>query len=231
MKIQEIVVSNDEYEYNDNIYYRVDYFFKLPFSGTNTYINMDQVYLSLDYDNGDNIDVFIGELNYLFKTYNDDDISLGNLSATYEYINDVETVGGINVTLANLTNDNFNITNINLVSSNVKANYEKTIERSECSYRSTVEDCLVEEGYDFENYNESDKTFLVRKNNNLELYIPLNYLNNTEYLYRFSITIEYEIDGETKEYIIDDFPFMSKGIYLKEMEGNFHEGTIHNSSN
>lgn len=231
LKIQSILVSNDEYEYEDKTYYRVDYFFNLPFSGTNTYINMDEVYLSLDYDNGDNIDIYIGELNYLFKKYNDEDLSLGNLSATYEYINGIETVGGINLTLANVANDNVNITNISIVSSNVKANYNKTIERSECNYKKTVAYCLTEDDYDFHHYQESNKTFLVRKNNNIELYIPLSYLNDTDYLYRFSIIIEYVKDGQTKEYIIDDFPFMSKGIYVEEMEGHYHEGRIDHSSN
>lgn len=231
MKIHSIVVSNDDYEYNNQTFYRVDYFFKLPFAGTNTYINMDEVFLSMDYDNGDCIDIYIGEFNYLFREYNDDDISLGNLSATYEYIDNIETVGGVNVTLSNLTSDNLNITNISIVSTSVKANYNKTLERSECSYQETVADCILEEGYDFNNHKDSDKTFLVRKNNNIELYIPLNYLYKTQYLYRFSIIIEYEIDGVVKEYIIDDFPFMSKGIYLKEMEGRYYDGTIIHSSN
>lgn len=230
LKLVEINITDDLYEYNETPYYLVEYLYTLPFTGTNTYINMDDVNLSIDYDNGDNIDLYLGEFNYLFSTFNDDDITLGNLSATYQYVNNIETVGGINLTLKNITTDNLNITNIKILSTNVKANYGEVLVREECNYLKTVSECIVDD-YNINSYTESDITFLLRKNNNLELYIPLSYLNQTQYIYRFSIIVEYTQGGIIKEYILDDFPFMSKGIYLKEMESNYSEATISNQSN
>ncbi len=227
LKLSNIKISYDEYDFQGETYYLVECFFNLPFTGTNTYINMTDVNLAIDYDNGESIELFVGEFNYLFAAFNDDDISLGNLSGTYEYIDEVETIGGINLTLKNIANNNINITNIRILSSDVRANYGETIEREECNYLKTVNECLYKE-YNPNNYTSSDQTFLIRENNSIDLYIPLSYLNNTDYLYRFSIIIEYELNGEAKEYIIDDFPYMSKGIYIEEMEDNYHEGIFSN---
>lgn len=226
LRLKKIDYVKEEYIYDKMAYFQVDLHFTLPFTASASSINMDDVSLQLDYDNGDSVTVFIGEFNYLFQDFNDEDLALSNLSASYDYIDGVETVSAFNIGLSNSSEDNINITGVKVISTDVLANYSKSIKGVICPYKDDVASCLTEEEYDPHLYTESSQIFFLPKRNNIDLFVPLVYMDDAKYLYRAAIVVSYRINGEDKEFIIDDFPFMSKPIYLEEMEDYYHEGVI-----
>lgn len=227
LKLKEINTYDDQYQYHEQEYYVVDFIFELPFKLENREIQINDANIKITYANGDHLKLYIGEFNYIFKTPSVEDIILSNLSATYQYIDDVETVSGVNISLSNITDSNITIIDIDLLSTNVHMNFGKAVEREECYYKDEVSFCLGEEVYDFEEILEQPQSFLHRSGNTIDLYIPMVYLDDSVFLYRFPIIVTYMIQGEMKELVIDDFPFMNKGIYLEEMEGGYREATIY----
>jgi hypothetical protein len=225
LKIDKVLAYDDQYEYQEDVYYLVEFFFTLPFKASNM-IRIDDAILSINYSNGDNLSMYIGEFNYAFLEETND-LTLGNLSATYGYIDGIETVSGINLTLNNVSNQNITINKIEVLSTNIQINNEYTIKREECHYKESVENCLDIDIYDPHKEPTNEHSFVLRVKNDIDMYLPLYYKNKETYIYRFGLMITYTINGEEKTYIIDDFPYMTKSIYLEEMEGNYREATIY----
>lgn len=229
LNLVDISSYGDGYDYLDDEYYVVDFEFQLPISMKDTEIKMSDCHINLSYANGDTLNLFIGEFNYLFKPQVKNSMVLGNFSATYGYVNEIETVTGINITLSNISDQNITIKSIDLLSSDIHLNFGKSLEMEECYYKSDVTECIGVDDYNFDELLVNQKSYLLRTNNSIDLYIPMVYQNESSFIYRFPIIITYLEGGEEYQYVIDDFPFMTKGIYLEEMEGDYREATIFES--
>lgn len=230
IEILDIQQGNDEYIYDDITYYQIEINAKIPFKSSNSQIMLTDAFMTINYSNGENVTFSIGEFNYMFSEEINNDISLNNLSATYEEINGINTIGGININLGNIADNNILVTDIKLLSNSVFFNKAKTIEREECSYKSSVSMCLGEELYDFGYIDNQNLDILLGKNNQIQLYCPLIYTLNSRFIHQFSIIIEYQINNESKTFVIDDFPFMKTTIFNQEYEEFYNEYTISSSN-
>ncbi len=227
---QDLSIDITNISQSDNpIYYQEDEFYnlyltaELSFTSDDLLISMENVFLHLNYMNGEEIVISIGEFNYLFYDEFSSDISLNNLSATHEEVNEINTISGINLELGNLSDSNILITNVQIVSSNVSFNHRYSLVRDECFHTSTVDTCLNVEDYQFnQESNVLETSFILRKNNVINLYLPLTYLNSSKFIYRFSIVVTYEINNEEKTFIIDDFPYMKTSLFSDQLEGDFN---------
>jgi|LGVE01.1.fsa_nt_gb hypothetical protein len=233
---QDLSIDITKITHSDNsIYYQEDEFYnlyltaELSISSDDLLISMDNVFLHLNYMNGEEIVISIGEFNYLFYDSFSSDISLNNLSATHQEVNEINTISGINLELGNLSDSNILITNIGIVSNNVSFNLGYSFIRDECFHTSTVDTCLNVNDYQFnQESNILETNFILRKNNVINLYLPLTYLNNSKFIYRFSIVVTYEINNTEKTFIIDDFPYMKTSLFSDQLEGDFNVYTYTN---
>jgi len=227
--LEDIDISNTYMEYLDEKFYQATLSLKLKIISNNIKINMTNANLVINYTNNQKLEIEIGEFNYLFKNDYDKDISLNNLSATYEEVNGINTVGGVNLDLGNRSDVNLVINQIRLLTTNVQANQERILQRDICPQTYSVNDCLGINNYNFnEDIDEDEVNIILLKNNNLELYIPLLYLQETRFIHKFSISIIYTMNGVQKEYIIDDFPYMRTSIFNETMEGDFNVYRVSN---
>ena len=227
--IKDIKISDTAIPMNDSQYYQVIFECAIPFQSNDLSIEMEEVFLEIIYENMETIEISVGEINYLFRDVQTSHIVLSNLSATHEIIDGYNTIGGINIELANTSSDNIMITDIKLLSSSVFFNKERILTTKTCDYQSTVRDCLGVEEYDFKVEAEDIMlNMLLGKNNRLELYIPLLY-QDTDFIYQFAIVIEYQINNQTEMFIIDDFPYMKTSIFNSFYEEDCHVYTIKNN--
>ena len=229
--IKEITKSSHEIQYNDQTFYQITFEFTLPFSSNDYLINMEEVYLELIYENMETITLSIGEINYLFKEDQSNDISLSNLSATHEEINGFNTIGGINLELSNSSQHNIMITSIQLLSNSVYINEGAVVSSKTCEYTSSTSDCLGIEYYDFtQEYNDIVLSTLLGKNNTIELYLPLIYEEDAPFIYEFSLLIEYEMNNHKGIFVLDNFPYMKTSIFNNLHKGDFNVYVYSNSN-
>ena len=227
--IVKILHSDDTTLYKENEFYNIYFTAELSFISDDLLISMDNVFLHLNYMNGEEIIVSIGEFNYLFSDSFSSDISLNNLSATHQEVNEINTISGVNLELGNLGDSNILITNVEIVSTNVKFNLGYSILRDECLHTSTVNLCLNTDNYQFNQESNVIKTnFILRKNNVINIYLPLTYLNDSKFIYQFSIVVTYDMNNIEKTFIIDDFPYMRTSLFSDQLEGDFHVYTYPN---
>lgn len=227
--VDDIFLGKDFLVYQDDEYYQVILKLSIPFTSNDLLIEMENTYLEITYENRETIDIKIGDVVYLFNEKVDHDITLGNLSATHEIINGYNSIGGINLELANTTNSNIMITDIYLLSNNVRVNKDLISTHKNCEFTLSVSSCLGLESYDFNHeYKNIDLSILLGKNNDIDLYIPLIYLDSAKSIYELGLVITYEINNEVKQLIIDDFPFMKTSLFSDFIEEDFHVYKITN---
>ena len=80
LKIDKVLTYDDQYEYQEEVYYLVELFFTIPFKSSNI-VKIDEAILSINYSNGDNLSMYIDEFNYAFLEETND-ITIRNISAT-----------------------------------------------------------------------------------------------------------------------------------------------------
>lgn len=218
--IRKIHKDSNELVINDIGYYRIDLEFDLDVE-TIQDIQIPEAYLSLQYQNDTIIEVFIGEFNYAFKKETDD-IYLYNLIATYEKIYNVETVSGINIELFNSESENIVIKRFDILSTNIEFNNDYTTKiQSNITMESKTEDIIIDPNFthDSNEYNYQD--ILFKKDTSINLYIPISYYQDYDFIHRFVIVMTYEINGETRRYYLDDFMFMQTNIFSEEYQEGF----------
>lgn len=229
LEVSQISVSDVAIPYLEDQFYNVIITCQLEFTSNDYEIKMEDVNLHLNYENSDEIIIRVGEFNYLFSQEFNNDITLNNMSGTYEEIDGVNTIGGINLTLGNVSDNNINITNIEILSNSVSFNSAFALERDECEQTYSVKECLTMNNFDFHSLSTvNEVSFLLRKNNEIALYLPLTYLSETRFIHRFACKITYDINGEERVLILDDFPFMRTSIFNDSVKDDFNVYTIAN---
>ncbi len=226
--LQDIQYTQNVKEMNGKPYHLVDLICKIPLESNNMILSLEDASVSISYENGKNYAFIIGDFNYIFST-NQNDINLSNLSATYQEINGINTVGGVNLSLTNNSFQNIQITDINIISNKVDLNFGESFVMEPCEHTKTVNECLVVDGYDFHHMKESSISYSLRKNTTIDLYIPMFY-DEQPFAHRFSIEVVYLDNVSQKSFIIDDFPFMSTNIFYDGLEDDYHEYIITSSN-
>ena len=223
VSVVNISTYNESISYLDKEFNQVMIELKLPFISNDYLVEIEDAYLEIVYDNNESINISIGEINYLFLENYGRDISLNNLSATHEEYLGVNTVGGVNIELGNLADHNINITNIDILSKSIHINKHYINEQDACEYTATVHECLDTELNIFSApLGEEELYILLGKNNTTQLYLPLTYSGKYKFIYEFALVIDYEVNGQKLQTIIDDFPYMSTSIFHTFSEDDIH---------
>lgn len=214
VNITEITTDDNLIQFQNNELNQVIIKLELPFISNDYLVEIEDAYLEIIYDNNESINISIGEVNYLFNEHINRTISLNNLSATHELYKGVNTLGGVNIELGNLTEHNINITNIDILSNSIHINKHYIKEQPACEYTSTVSDCLDTEFTIFNApLSDEEVNILLGKNNIISLYLPLTYTEKYPFIYKFALVIDYEVNGEHGQAIIDDFPYMNTSLF------------------
>jgi hypothetical protein len=226
VNIKDIKVSELPIAYNEEQYYTLTITLKIPFEATDHLLHIDHALLSLTYENLDVIEIPLGELNYQFLAENPYDLVLGNLSATYEEVNQQQTVGGVFIEIHNQTNENIYIKSMDIVSDYIHLNNGYITIDQECDYLDTVAHCLGLPYYHFFDSPVRETNTLLRSNNHISFYVPLSYNRSYAFIERFAIRVVYEMNQEERVWYIDDFPYLSTSPYQSLEEGAFHESYV-----
>ena len=222
--LEDISKSNEVYPYNNELYYFLDFELSIGFNSDDYTISLEKAYLNIDYNNTKSMKLFIGEFNYLFYEEENTDISLNNLLATHALIENIDTSSGLFLNLGNLSNHNITIFKVELGTNGILANNFHLEEVTSIPIISDLPEEIL--GIDYYNYKlfgeYPNNSLLLRKNNEIKLYVPFSYMSDISYLYRFYVKVYYEIDSVEKVYIIDDFPYINTSSYKPELESEFH---------
>ncbi len=222
--LSEIKKSQEQYIYNDDVYYYMTLELKLGFQSDDYLISMTEAHLDITYKNAFEINLFVGEFNYYFYDEINTDFSLNNLLSTHTLINDIDTASGLLLNLGNLTDYNITISKVELGTSNVVANnYYLSEIYSLPQIDENPEEILNIENYNYNNHSDYlPNNILLRKNNEIMIYVPFSYTGDIGYLYRFYVEVHYVVNNEEKVYIIDDFPYINTTNYKEELESRYY---------
>ena len=221
LSIEEIYINDEGYDYDD-MFYVVELRVKIGFVSEEYILNLEEVDMVVEYTNNTSIKVYIGDVFYVFDPLVDQNLSLSNLSATYTDFENKRTVSGVYLELLNKSNDSITITNIDIISNQIHLNNDyRTIPVIPVEMFSSVEEITGVHEYSFKGYAVEENTTVLLRNNSVDLYIPVVYQGDISFIHRFALQVTYEIDGESYQMYIDDFPYMNTSIFTKEYESNF----------
>ncbi len=223
LNIIEIDKSFEYYKVDNQKYYYVTIKLSIGFNSDDYLISLEEAYLNITYSNSKVIKLHIGEFNYLFSEEINYDFSLNDLFSTHKTIEGIDTASGLFLNLGNLSDYNIVITKITIGSKDVLANNFYLTELFEdISLGDYPQDILKLDDYNFFVYGDyNSNSILLRKNNEINLYIPFSYIGSISFLHRFYIQVEYIVNGEEKVFLIDDFPFINTSCYKEELEEGF----------
>ena len=223
LNIIEIDKSVEYYPIENHKYYYVTINLSIGFKSDDYLICLEEAYLNITYSNSKVIKLHIGEFNYLFSEEINSDFSLNDLFSTHKTIEGIDTASGLFLNLGNLTDNNIVITKIIIGSKDVLANNFYLTELFEdINLGDYPKDILKLDDYNFFVYGDySSNRILLRKNNEIDLYVPFSYIGSISFLHRFYVSVEYIVNGEEKVFIIDDFPFINTSCYKEELEKGF----------
>lgn len=218
INIEKIELLNDQIEVENESFYVVKFLVNLQLESNDHFIQYENATMEITYQNDKTIDLYIGELNYLFKE-NSNDLSLYNMHGTFGEVSSINTVTGVSLELMNRSSDNIIIKRIDIASKDVSFNNGYLIEQHrEIDMFESVNDVLLVESYDFSGFESGESQHPIFEGQMKQFYIPLIYRDEIKYISRFSLIVTYEIDGIDKEYYIDDFIFMNRTNFGPEFE-------------
>jgi len=230
LTLEEITKTNDNYLYDNKQYKALSFKVQIGFSSDDYLVSMNKTYLNITYKNAQEITIYIGEFNYLFSSEENKDISLNNLLSTHGIVNNVDTLTGLFLNLGNISDKNITINKIEIGSKQITANNYYLSELNEIpEYDALPTTILGLDTYYYDNELEDvSKNILLRKNNEILLYLPFNYSGDIAYIYRFYVKVYYVIDGEEKVFVIDDFPYINTSLFKSELESGFYYYEFYN---
>ncbi len=223
LSLNEIKKSNEVYIYNDEVYYFVYIELEVGFRSDDFEVLMEEATLDITYLNTNEVNLYIGEFNYLFYSDENRDISLNNLLATHALVNGVDTSTGLFLNLGNLSGSNITIDHVEIGCSNIMANNSYLKEIYDIpDIADNVITVLGIEYYDYFSYRDDiNNNVLLRKDNEIMLYVQFSYTCDIPYLYRFYVKVHYRVDSLEKTFVIDDFPYINTSSYKLELEREY----------
>jgi len=198
------------------------YYFDLIFPNsniTNYFIELDNAYLDVIYENGDLISLEVGELNLRFSDID----SPGYIEMYRMYaLTDDETGStcGIVIGLRNKTISEITVNRIDVgYSDNVIDLGQTSYLDEEPSSCETVDALGI--GLDYER--EYDTSSIFGLNQDKLLWLPIRYTEGYELINRFPLVIGFHYQDGEYEYLIDDFQFFTSDHTLVGNYGKLRE--------
>ncbi len=221
MNIIDIHFSENEYIYMENTYQYVSFELGITVVPAEGEILLENSVLELTYDNGEILELEIGSFYVLFgETLND--LSLDNLFALHGELDGVDTITGIYVELYNKTDHHITIKRIETLGSLYFDNHMlKEIEEVPLHYDKVTDILLIEEYSHTKKHALYNQQYTIIANQSNQFFVPLLYNGDVAFVYRFPLQVVFEIEGEEKIYIIDDFPYINTPLFKPELEDSF----------
>ncbi|MBN2605381.1 MAG: hypothetical protein JXR62_06150 [Bacilli bacterium] len=223
LQIIEFKTTENTYLYKNTSYQVIELSFKIAFDSPDYEIIIPEAYLHIQYSNNEDILIKIGEFHYRFLSNQPDDLLIGSIQSTVMKLSDVSSVSGLAIEITNNAIENIVIQSINLGTTSVSSNnfymtqinalpdlFDAPKEVLGISYFDYLDQAIV-----------FQKNFLLQEHTTNYLYIPFQYLSTTNFLHRFYVIITYEVSGETKQIIIDDFPYIRTNLFQTATESEF----------
>lgn len=205
LKIKEIYLENSKLEINEENYYIFHYIFEIDFDVKDNYeLYLSEAYLDISFINGVRSNINIGSFSYYKYIDSDDDIMFSLLRVINSYKTDTNLYA-IQLGIRNISTYDLVIKNIKFLDVNAIVGEEIKLEDKLESKK--IEDYFI----NYKNIKEKVK-FDIKINSNENVYYAIPLVNMDEYslmcpLDKLAILIEYEINGESKVYIFENFLF------------------------
>lgn len=215
--------QNEVYMFKNDILDVINIEIKVSVSANYLLEEIDEAYLILKYENNKEIELNIGEFNYLIQNLENNDIGLSNLFATHGEINGIDTTTGIYLELSNNSEHNIYIKEIRTIGSMISFDnfYLRKMEE-EVEYDESVSNILNLDDFNhFRTKNIFQQNILLTEDNSIKIFAPILYHGEIVQAYRFPIMVIYEINGVEYNYTIDDFPYINTSSFKEELESEF----------
>ena len=218
IRVEKIEVSKEQMNVGESKYYLVNFVVSMQIESNDHLIQYDDASLVITYENRQELDMYIGEFNYLFHE-DDQDLSLYTLKGTFGEVNGINTVTGIAIELHNKTTSNIIIRRVDIVSADISLNNDFLIEKDrEIDMFESVSDILLIDEYQFDSFESVEQQHTLFVNHTKKLYVPILYNDNIKHISRFIVSVTYEINGEENVFYVDDFVFMNHLHFGPEYE-------------
>lgn len=181
---------------------------------------LENTSLVVNYQNGDNLDLEIGNTYLQFKEIdNPTHINMTRMFATY--YQDTNIMSGIVIGIDNLSGFNISINEINIGNQNVGLDLANAKTLTDLpDYNTSIIDIL---GYEYHSIGNIENNSNIDLSNTQELFIPIKYKVNYFELNRFPLEICYTYNNKEYSYLIDDFMFNTQSLGLEVNNGRIRE--------
>lgn len=183
-------------------------------------ITFSDASLRLNYQNQEIIELKVGNLNLRFSDIDQNlNIDLYRAYTTVKSYENVEYISGIVLGLNALNDEDIIITNISIGSDRISPDL-KNIKAltTQVDIKDDVSDIL---GYEYNQFSDLLSAEYTLTDN--LMYIPFLYTEKVFLLNRFPIYIEYKINDNYYEYIIDDFMYVSENYNFEVDNDNLQQ--------
>ncbi|PKL01448.1 MAG: hypothetical protein CVV56_00245 [Tenericutes bacterium HGW-Tenericutes-1] len=182
----------------------------------------DNAFLQLSYENEYVIDFEIGSVYLLWQVIDETtDFDFFRLSGLYGNYNNQTLLQGIRIGFDRFIEGEITIHSITCGLNDIHFNLEYTLLHDEIIEGYTLYETLGTEYDPFDTIlNNVEYSFEISPS--IVYAIPLNYRRQNLELTRFPLIIDYEMDQETKQLVIDDFMFKTESVQLVEEQGDVH---------
>lgn len=209
--------------YKDNQYHEVSLFINPTVKTSALTTHIDDAMLVITYHDFPELKLPIGPFSYSFYDNNHHHISIETRINIPKHTDQYPTSMGLYFNINNKTSDVLTITNLSLLTTQVKPNTDHIIELT----RPTQDGDALGEHMP-KNYNPldsvTDKAFALELAPNTESFflMPFTYQDRLRLLHRYPLYIEYTYQGKTYAAVYDDFLFIKTDPFL------FPNDTYHN---
>ena len=187
-------------------------------------LEIDNAILEINYSQGINININIGSFSYYYYSTSGNDLSISKLKGLVNTYTDKLLVG-VQIGLKSNTDDVIKITNIKALDTNVILAKSSIVLNKDFTQGAKIDDFL---GYTYDPYGDfEDRDFNIILDKEYNLFIPLKYKKDI-LLNKLGFLIEYEINGVTKYFCIDDFIFFNTNLYSEKRINNLKLYTYEN---
>lgn len=221
------IENTSRIEYKDKKYY--EFYYEVSFLSYDSFsepIFLENAYMNISYDNGNQMSYKIGNMNLYFNSdITDTNLTITDLSSVCNIVNNVDTIVGINITIRS------NVNNITLKSIKIKNKFydldNSFYLKTELNTRDNLTSFYKNYEYTTISISNNPIDVLLNAGDTFTAFIPIKYLNNIRYLDSFPLYISYDRLDNSYAYVMNDFTFLNKNTFgsrngLTEYEYNYH---------
>lgn len=216
LEIKDIKISPEEV-FVDGSYYQVSFELVLVLQALNYELTYQEASLELVYLNEEVLTIDLGEFYYI-DAQNNPSINLLEMIATHEVYHGL-TVSGLYLEIGHNLPNEVIVKDIVLGSGVASINSFHTKEMDQSiNYDDKLSTILYPTVYNHVKVQEGSLDYTIRRSHSKAFYFPLTYHSEDLVLHRFYLKILYDYEGELREEVIDDFPFIRQNSLSKNKE-------------